>query len=352
MKKTKSIYEVAAQCLREAGKPVPVTPAELIKEAMSSSDFPNVTAETTGRVLQDKYKTYPDNWRKVAKVRPVKDFRNIRVLRITEYGDLQVIPGERAEAARFTTRGENLEATYHAELYAIRAEHLWQLLVNDDIFAFNDNIQALARAAYRTKMRAVFNILNNGGALTYDADGIAFFNNAAWGGGGHFNDPNLDLTRANLETCVGRLLTFTDEDDGTGDPIWISKFYLVVPPALSLTAAAIWKECGGSVVQGQVNLPSALRDTGGETIAWDGIVVSPGITSATAWYVMPSPDDVPCIEVAELTDFEEPQLFTSAGAWDRAFKGVNLDQNFTSQHLVCQGYNAKGVNPRMVRGHA
>jgi hypothetical protein len=347
MTKAKSIYEVAAKCLVEAGRPVPFAPEDVIAEAMSSSDFPNVTAETMGRVMDQGYKYYPDNWRRVCKIRPVKDFRNIRVLRMTEFGDLQIVPGEKAEAIQFTQNAEVLAATYHANLYAIRVEHLWQLLLSDDIGAFTEMTQALGRAAYRTKLRAVFDVLNNGGTLTYDADGIAFFNNAAIGGGGHFNDPSLNLTRANLETCVGRLLAFTDNDAGGGNTLFISKFYLIVPPALSLTAGAIWKECGGSVVQGQVNLPSALLDIG-----WAGIIVTPGITSTTAWYVMADPKDISCIEVAELRGYEEPKLFTNRGHWNESFAGYNLDENFTSQHAAVQGYAAKGVNYRMIRGHA
>ena len=136
------------------------------------------------------------------------------------------------------------------------------------------------------------------------------------------------------------------QTDTNGNGLFISKFYLVVPPALQYTAMQLWYKAGGVI----------RRDAGPDVFAEMGMqkpIVSPFITSATAWYLVADPNDVPSIEVGELQGLENPLFLTSRGHWNETVLGYNLDENFTTQHGCLMGFGMDYTDFRgLVRGNA
>jgi hypothetical protein len=354
------LYTLAESRLKEAGLSVPrrgllkeaadktdflPLVAGVLNEAMSASDFPNVTANVQNKFNLPEYK-YPlvNTYEPYVSKRTIKDFKPVLGVRTTEYGQFPQIPGQFAEAMRFTS--ENEEAvTYGVSLYGARVEHLWHLLVNDDLDAFGKKLEKLVRAAWRTKAALVAGIFNNN--PNYDVDGIATFANAAWPAG-HANDPNLLLTAANLTTAQGQLRA---QRDANNNPIIISKYYLIVCPALEQTANQLWFQGGGGTAL-MTDRTSATMPIMFVEMGMQKPIVNPFLTGTTAWFLVADPNDVPFIEVGALQGLENPMLLTARGHWNETVLGIQLDQNFTSQHgcLITHGQDV--LDPRAaVRGH-
>jgi len=323
--------------------------ARVLNEAMSADDFPNVVSNVQNKYLLPEYKySITGTYEPYVLKRTVKDFKNVRAVRTTEYGNLQQIPGQFAEGMRFTSEGEEA-INYQVSLYGARVEHLWHLLVNDDIDAFSRTLGKLARAAWRTKaalVASVFNLNPN-----YDVDATPVFTAGAWPAG-HANTFALALNAANLGTAQNALRTQTDTN---GNPIFVGKYYLVVCPTLEYTANQLWFQGGGGVLGGATMIVDRTAATQPHMFADMGMqkpIVNPFITGATGWYLIADPMDVPFVEVAALQGVESPMLLTARGHWNETILGFNLDQNFTSQHGCIITHGQDVIDPRgAVRGN-
>lgn len=357
---TDKLYDVAEDCLKEAGLPIPRNGllkeafaktkfqeviCAALNEAMSDSDFPDVVANIQNKYLMPEYKyTINGTYEPYVFKRTVKDFKPVRAIRTTEYGNLQQVPGEFAEALRFTSNADEA-INYQVTLYGARVEHLWHLLINDDIDAFSRKLGMLTRAAYRTKAALVAGIFNLN--PNYELDGVPVFNAA------HNNTNALALNAANLATAQGQL---KNQTDANGNRIFVGKYYLMVCSALEYTANQLWWQGGGALASGaaaimdrtSANLPMMFADMGMQKP-----IVNPFLTGNTAWFLIADPMDVPFIEVGELQGLGNPMLLTAKGHWNETVLGYQLDQNFTSQNGCIITHGQDVVDFRgAVRGNA
>jgi len=336
MKEYYSVHRLAEDRLLEAGKDVShiTSPMQLISEAMTDSDFGALVANVQNKSLLDGYKYYGEYWRPFVKVRPaVKDFKPLSAIRLTEVGNLQQLPGQNLEALQFTSRGEE-NITYAVTLWGVRVEHALQLLINDDLSGLSEITQALVRSAARTLAQQLMNVFNNN--PNYDVDGVAIFDAA------HANTQALALNAANLQTALNMLLTQTDAN---GNAIEVTKWYLVVNPALAITAWQLWQQTGGTVQAGTTPL--------GFPIPMQKPIVAPGITSATAWFIVADPADVGFLELTHLKGLEQPKYLTARGHWLEPLLGQYLSQNFTSENAIIWGWGHDCNDFRgAVRGNA
>ena len=334
-----SIHQIAERALREAGVSKEYeSPLELISEAMSSSDFPMVVSNVQNKFLLDGYKYEGKYWAPLVKTRPpVKDFKNIRSIRTTEFQNLLMIPGERAEAPEFTF---NIEETinYHVNLWGRRVEHLLSLLIDDDLGALNDVTEKLGRAAARAIAADVMNVFVAN--PLYDVDGIATFTVGA----PHNNAAALALNAANLATAIGLLKTQVDTN---GNPIMINRWTLVVTPALEYTAWQLWDQQGGQIRR---DIAPAVH----KRMGMQEPIIAPDLAtlSNTCWFLVADPNEVKSIEVAYLRGLEEPVYLTSRGHWAEALLGKYVGQNFTSENACLHAWGYDVVDYRgLVRGN-
>jgi hypothetical protein len=338
-KKYYSVLQLAEERLAAAGRDTSHIDSkfQLINEAMTASDFPQLVANVQNKVLLQGYKEYNEYWRPYTRVRPaVKDFKPISAVRLTELGNLLQVPGQALQALQFTARGEE-RITYNVNLWGIRVEHALDLLVNDDLGALSEITQALGRAAARTLAQQLCVIFNTN--PNYDVDGVPIFDVA------HANaTPLAALNAANLQAAVTALLTQTDANN---NPIEVSKWYLVVNPALAITAWQLWDQTGGRVAADAAPL-TMLRNVGMQPP-----IVARGITSATGWYVIADPNDVAFMEIAFLKGLESPKYLTARGHWMESLLGQYLGPNFTTENAIVWGWGWDCTDTRgAVRGNA
>lgn len=332
-----SIHQIAEAALREKGIDKEYSsPMELITEAMSSSDFPQVVSNVQNKFLLDGWKYAGKYWEPLVKVRPaVKDFKNIRSIRTTEFGNLLQIPGERAEGPVFTANDEEA-INYHVNLWGRRVEHLLSLLIDDDLGAMKDVTEKLGRAAARTISADIMNVFVAN--PLYDVDAVAVFDAA------HANTQALALNAANLATAIGLLKTQVDVN---GNPIMIERFSLVVTPALEYTAWQLWDQQGGEIRRDIA--PAAHKRMG-----MQAPIIAPDLAtlSNTCWFLVADPNEIKCIELAYLRGIEEPIYLTSRGHWAEALLGKYVGQNFTSENACLHAWGYDVVDYRgLVRGN-
>jgi len=270
----------------------------LIREAMTTSDFPYLFGDVLDRQVLASYKAVDPVWKAFVKMSTVKDFKTAYRFAITG-GDQYL--AEVAEKGEYPA-SERDEAKYELAVkkYGRQFDISWESLINDDLGALKDTPERFARAAVRTEHRIVTGLYARSATL-YTA--------------GHGNFSANALTIANLETALETMVGFTDAN---GEPIMNRAKYLVVPPALEMTARQIltsatkmWTESAGGAATPYptTNIVSQY----GLTLVVDPYLpVIDTTDGATGWYLFSDPKDIAAIEVAHLKGHERPEICMKA----------------------------------------
>jgi len=276
----------------------------LMREAMTTSDFPYLFGEVLDRQLLAGFKETPQGMAKVLRRGIVPDFRTVHRYaisggdeRLAEVGEKgEYLPSDRDEAKYY----------YALKKYGRQFDISWEAIINDDLGALRDTPLRFARAARRAEEYFLTSLFwNAAGPLD------AYFS-VANGGVAVVANP---LTIANLETGVEAMAAFTDVG---GSPIMNKPKYLMVPPALEFTARQIltsatkqWVELGGA--GGPLPYPTSnvIAQYGLELLInpWLPVIVTTGTLGATTWALFSDPGDIPAGEFGLLRGHESPELF-------------------------------------------
>jgi len=309
----------------------------LLREALTTSDFPLLFGDVLDRQVLAAYKAVDPVWKAFVKISTNRDFK---------VSDRYAITGGDQVLARVGEKGEYLasertEAVYHLSVlkYGRQFDISWEAMINDDLGALKDTPERFARAAVRTEHRITTGqyVHDSGGAATHAASG-QLYSTAA----GEVNETNALLTIANLENAVEAMAGFLDAN---GEPIQNRAKFLVVPPNLEMTARQIltsankmWVELGGA--GGPLPYPTT------NTIAQYGLIliVDPYLpvldpvaaNGLTAWYLFADPRDIAAIEVAHLRGHERPEICMKAS--DKVSIGGGLispmDGDFATDNIL------------------
>lgn len=285
----------------------------LLKEAMSTSDFPLLFGDVIDRSMLGKYREWQPVWPAYAGRRVVRDFRQVSEydvlggeapLDVVEQGE--PYPERKLDESRIQWRVQKRGAGM---------PFLWEAFINDDFQALADVPDRFARAARRTEDKVATDLhvdANGPHAGVYTAGNKNIINVA---NGAASNNPALSIV--GLQDGFKVLAKATDSD---GQPILIEMVTLEVPPALEITAQNILNalqievvEAGGTANQKLIAsnwMKNKLR-----------LVVNPYIplTAATAngstsWFLHATPQGDatggrPAFRVGFLRGHEEPEMF-------------------------------------------
>jgi len=216
----------------------------LLKEAITTTDFPDLFGFVIDREILARYKVAVADWRSYFKMATVQNFNLVERHKVL--GADERLP-EVAEKGEYLV-SEMSEGHYDYRVYkhGKQFDISWEAIVNDVLGAFSDIPERFANAAIRSEAfqatstyaaAAGPNPLLFGATITDAADGAAVTNLGA-----------LPLTIGNLQTTLQLMAA---QVDANGEPISVMGKHLVVPPALELTARAIltsalvqWTEVG------------------------------------------------------------------------------------------------------------
>ncbi|MEE9456370.1 MAG: Mu-like prophage major head subunit gpT family protein [bacterium] len=195
-------------------------PAQVVQEAMSTSDLPHLLGTTLNRKIIKSYEEIPQTWRAWAVEDDVNDFREVKGIRITEFSDLDKIP----QLGEYKTDklGEEY-ATWRVFKWGKDFPISWESLVNDDLRGISKTINGWGKACRRTINKFVYSFLIDN-PKTYDGKEIFHAD--------HGNVITDVLGDTGLENALNKMMS---QKDANSEAIGVTPKFLVVPTKLKWT---------------------------------------------------------------------------------------------------------------------
>lgn len=250
----------------------------------------------------------------------VSDFKQRTSYALT--GDMtyeQVAPGGELKHG---TLGEQAY-TNQADTYGRIAGLDRRDIKNDDLGAFTQIGRRLGRGA-ALKLAEVF--------WTLYLNNTSFF---TAGRNNFFDGSSTALAIDSLTTAEAAFMTQTDPD---GKPLGVMAAQLLVPPALSATAAVLMSSA--QIVSGDTGKTPANNPHAGKFAAYTSPYMSnTSYTGASAlkWYLQADPMDLPTIETVFLDGKQQPTV-------------EQTQADFNTLGVLFRGYHDFGVNLQEYRG--
>ncbi|WP_321471472.1 prohead protease/major capsid protein fusion protein [uncultured Paludibaculum sp.] len=268
---------------------------DIAKLALSTSDFPNILADVANKTLRQAYEAYPRTFLPFSRRRSAADFKNINAVQLGEAPSLQKV-NEKGEF----THGSIAESkeTYKLATYGRIVSITRQVIINDDLSAFTRIPAGFGVAAATLESDTVWGIITSNPNM---GDGVALF---------HANHTNLNTggTSALALTGLGTGMAVMAKQKGL-DGITVLNVqprYVAVPVALQLTAFQL-VAANLAPVQSANIVPDYIRAL--TPIAEPRLDAS----SATAWYLFASPDQIDTVEYAYLEGQDGVYIETRQG---------------------------------------
>ncbi len=273
-----------------------------IEAAFSTVSLPGILSNLMNKFLIEAFNAVETTWRRITAIRPVNDFKPTSSYSLT--GDLTY--------QQLGPAGEIHHGTLGQTTYGNQADTFARMLVITRKDIINDDLGAFFAVPKR---------LGRGGALKINSafwteflDNSTFFQSST---GNYQSGAGTSLDVTGL-TNAGVL--FAQQTDPDGNPLGVTPKILLVPPALDFDAATLMTSTnfntGGSSTIAQV--PNRNVYAGKyrvETSTYLSNANIPG-NSATAWYLVADPADIPVIETCFLGGNEVPTVETAEADFD------------------------------------
>lgn len=283
----------------------------------SSLSLPGILSNVANKFLNVGFNAVEDGWRQISTRRSVRDFKAITSYSLT--GDMmyeKVGPGGELKHA---TLGE-LSYTNRAETYGRMFAITRQDIINDDLGALTDVPRKLGRGA-ALKLNDVF-------WAEFLADLVTFFST------GHGNQITGGTSALSATGLANALKTFRKQTDADGHPLGILPRILLVPPELEITADELMTSTqyntGGAAASEKV--PNRNVWAGKYRVVSSSYLSNTSYAgaSASAWFLLADPSDLPIIEVAFLNGRETPVV-------------ESADADFNTLGIQMRGYHDFGA---------
>lgn len=314
-----------------------------LREAMTTSDFPLLFGDVLYRLMLGAYQTWPATYQNYFKVRDVNDFRTLNMYMIDGGGGppLAAVP-ERAQYPE--TKWTESKVTLAVAKYGRRYGVSFEMMVNDDLQAFQDRPQAMAADARMSEEYLATTKM-------FDANGPdATF----------FSSGNANIITANPALSINALMTamttLGNKRDSSQRPIVVEMVRLVVPPALEITARNILNaielcinENGGNTNSQLITTNWMKNRVGLDVNPFIPVVVTSTTTTTrgnTSWALVGSPAaGRPAFNFGFLRGYRAPQLSMKApnqvvlsgslGQMDGDFDTDSID--YRVRHMIGAG---------------
>ena len=273
----------------------------LLKEVMTTEDFPVLFGDSLDRELLARYKIAEPNFLRVLKrttassvyPRPIRRMRydglTCRLQKVKEKGEYK--------AAEL----DEQSYSYYIYKWGRQCDFSWETLFNDDLGAFNDVPQRFADAVTNTLEFWATDLFWNVGGPS-----AAMFGNTP---------ANTALTINALETAVEAMAVYRDPK--CAEPISNRPKYLVVPPGLEFTARQIlnsthkmWIDQAGGAAAGAYPTTNVIGQYGLELIVNPWITfIDTTSTPILPWALFADPNDIRTGEIGFLKGHETPEVY-------------------------------------------
>lgn len=309
-------------------------------EAMSTSDFPLLFADSLDRQLYGAYEATQPTWQNYARAATVNDFREVKRFATSGVRGLLTRVGELAEHPR--RAADMAEYKYSVNKYEAGFALSFETMINDDLGAFLRLPQDLAASARDSEEEFVTRLF--AGPTGPRADVYKTANDNVLAG-------NPALTRDALQAAITKLMKRKDE---RGNPIQVTSVELVVGTGLSLAASEIINatEYRAAGPNGDVTIIKG-NGVGGNLRISTNYFIDSVVSSAnadTSWWLFANPNGPrPALEFGRLRGYEQPALYEKIPDM-RRLGGAEVPWSFNhgaSEKKVQHIYGGSFVDPRM-----
>jgi hypothetical protein len=285
-----TIRQIAEESVRqERGLRFTPSREQLTKFSMqNTSDFANALENSARKQLLARYTAAEPTFRMWCRASTTPDFKTMSRVRVSEAPPFVNVP----EGAQITIGlMTDSKETYALATYGRGVSFTRQMLINDDLNAFNDLIGAFGDQAARLENQSVYAILTANANM---ADGNPLFDASHSNtGSGAIGNTGLDgmFTAMKKQTGVDGLTVLN-----------IRPSFLIVAAAKEATGRAALTPTGPNLQVDDQNWFAGLL-----TLVADAELDSNG-SGATKWYGAADPGRYPGIEFAHLLGAEGPQF--------------------------------------------
>lgn len=290
----------------------------------STYDLSGVLSNVANKSIIAGFMAVESVWRTIARISSVTDFKTITRYALT--GDFvyeQLGPSGELKHATMGEQSYTNKANLYGRLFAISYEDL----VNDDLSAFDRVRQMLGRGA-ALRINQVF-------WTEFLADVTTFYTT---GRNNYFEGAATVLQSSSLQTAEQMMMEQTDPD---GKPLGQMGKYLLVPPAIKVTAQELYTAAnintGGSSTKDKVPNTNVFQGAY-EPVSSVYLGTKGGITNAsdTHWFLLADPMDRAVIELVFLNGRQEPRVEAAQADFDQL--GVQM-----------RGYHSFGASKQEYR---
>ena len=295
--------------------------APSIQAGLSTIEVSGILSNVANKFLLEGFFSVERVWRNICAVRTVNDFKTISSYRLIGKDQYELVaPG-----------GEIASGTLGEEKYTNKADTYGLMLAIDRRDFINDDLGAITTVPRK---------LGRGSGLKInDIFWTTFLNNAAFFSAGNKNYILGANTNLGIDGLTLGETTFMDQVDADGKPIGIMPQILLVPTAISTTAAQLYKALEMRDTTANTKTTTSNPHQGKyrvEVSRYLGNTTYSG-SSGKAWYLLADPNDLPVIEVALLNGQESPTIETA-------------EADFNTLGVKMRGYHDFGVALQDPRG--
>ena len=274
----------------------------LIKEAITTDDFPNLFGFVIDREVLARYKASVADWKNYFKMKTVQNFNTVQRHKVV--GADERLPEVPEKGEYLVSEMSEGYYSYSVKKRGKQFDVSWEAIVNDVLGAFSDIPERYANAAIRTEAWQA--------TCTYAgvaAPAAALFGAPVVDAADGANVTNLGalaLTQPNLQTTLGLMLAQVDVN---GEPISPRGIHLVVPPQLEITARAIITSANLLSTAAAPIPQSNMMPLMGLKLHVDPYLpVRDTTAGTTTWYLFAEPSAGAAMEFAYLRGHETPEI--------------------------------------------
>lgn len=258
----------------------------------STSDFPYLLANTQNKILLDLYVERRAPWQRFCRRMDRPDFKQFTMPQRSAAPSLQVV--EESGIINRGAYGERTPETGKLKTAAITVAHTRQMIINDDLGAFNESTLGLASAAGRYEDDTVMALITGNPTM---ADTFTLF---------HGNHGNISASTGapSVDTIHAAMLKMTAQTGLKGERLNLTPRFLLGAFREYLTAQQVLTPPPRLVAAASSNV--AAQEALGLELLWDERL-SDG-SGVSDWYLIADPSQVAGIYYGGLEGDPSPRL--------------------------------------------
>ena len=295
-------------------------PPKALRAGFTTLSLPGIFSNVANKFLLDGYNHVEQVWRQISAVASVSDFKTMTRYRMIDGGLFEEV-GPTGELKHGTLSEESFtnQAKTYGRLYSITRQDL----INDDLGALTSLPQRIGRQG-ALKLNVAF--------WTAFLDNSTFFTT---GRGNYIEGSTTNLSSSALSQGVTALRKLVDP---SGNPVNVKPKFLLTGSTLEPLAAELFSS-RQIVMNSSGKQPSDNIHFNKYTPLVSDYLEASSISgnSATAWYLLGDPQDVPTIEVVFLDGVETPTV-------------EDADADFDTLGVQMRGFFDFGVSKQDWRG--